>query len=194
MKPDLKHTDKERPRRGRGPLWFVAGIVVALLVVFFFPKIHDALQQAGTSTVKHAETLNQNLKQKKAATAAATDTRATRRAPRFDFYELLKHPTQILTSKEGGEVKSAPDSQAPVTQVGSYVLQVASLRKEKDAEKLKAQLALWGIGSHIQKVRVQDETWHRVRIGPVSDLASLNAVRKKLYSHKLQPLLIRVGN
>ncbi|MGH8273155.1 MAG: SPOR domain-containing protein [Gammaproteobacteria bacterium] len=194
MKPDLKHSDKERPRRGRGPLWFVAGIIVALIIIFVFPKLHYALKHAGTTAAKNAEALNKTLRGKKGKPAPAASTNANAKAPRFDFYELLKHPTQILTSSESNEVKTQPTASAVVTHSGKYILQVASLRDDAQAEKLKARLALWGIVSHIQKVQIQGETWHRVRVGPVSDLASLNALRKKLHSHQIKPLLIRVGN
>ncbi len=198
MRPDLKSPrKKEQRRRGGRLLWFIAGVIVALVIIFAFPAIKHSLEHAKTSAIKKAKTLNKNLQKNKPekearntkAPAAASKGRTT-----FDFYYLLTHPTQILTPGETHEVKSEPDSRTSVTQAGSYVLQVASLRHGKDADRLKAQLALWGIRSHVQKVEVQGETWHRVRIGPIDDLSRLNALRKTLAGHHLKPLLIRVGN
>ncbi len=194
MKPDLKHRDTEKPRRGGGLLWFVAGGIVAVILIFAVPAIRHTLEHAKTSTVEHAKALNKSLHEKTTAKPAKTSAGASAAAPRFDFYQLLKHPTQILTSHESDEVKGEPDSHASVTQSGSYILQVASLRNGADAEKFKAQLALWGISSHVQKVKVQKETWHRVRIGPVKNLAKLNALREKLAQHHIKPLLIRVAD
>ncbi|MGH8162470.1 MAG: SPOR domain-containing protein [Gammaproteobacteria bacterium] len=193
MRPDLKNAPKKERRRGSGLLWFIAGGIVALVIIFAFPAIHHSLEHAKTTAVKHARALNKNQQERTAKNTKAPPA-ASKRKPTFDFYYLLTHPTQILTSSESNEVKSEPDSQASVTQTGSYVLQVASVRHGEDADRLKAQLALWGIRSHVQKVQVQGETWHRVRIGPVSDLSHLNALRKTLAEHHLKPLLIRVGN
>ena len=186
MKPDLKNPQQGEPRRGRGVLWFIAGGIVAVILIVAFPGIKDALHHAGESTIEHASALKDKLGRTRPGTAA------TRAGPHFDFYQLLKHPTQILTSSESREVATPPATQ-PVAQAGSYILQVASFRDAKAANALKAQLALWGIQSSVEAVKVQDETWHRVRIGPLSDLDKLNAVRKQLAGHQLHALVIHAG-
>ena len=186
MKPDLKDPQQEPPRRGRGILWFVAGGIVAVILVFAFPGIKEALHHAEKSTLQHAAALKDKLGRTRPGKAA------TSAGPHFDFYQLLKHPTQILTSAESHEVATPPATQ-PVDQAGSYILQVASLRDAKAANALKAQLALWGIQAAVQSVDVQGETWHRVRIGPISDLGKLNAVRRKLANHQMHALLIHAG-
>ena len=43
-------------------------------------------------------------------------------------------------------------------------------------------------------MEVQDETWHRVRIGPLSDLSKINGLRDKLAQHKLHAIVIHAGN
>ncbi|MDN5864498.1 MAG: SPOR domain-containing protein [Gammaproteobacteria bacterium] len=190
MKPDLKNPDKSDKTRSRGLFWFVAGIVVAVVVVFAFPAIHDAVEDLGQATVEKSKALQERI----AKTPAGASSPAADNAFAFDFYEILTHPTQILTSGESGEVTSSAASQTPISQPGHYILQVASVKDAQGAEKLKAQLALWGIRSHIQTVDVQGDTWHRIRVGPITELAKLNALRKKLDRHNLQPLLIRVDN
>ena len=49
-----------------------------------------------------------------------------------------------------------------------------------DADRRQASLALLGIESRIQRVTVDDDVYHRVRIGPISNLDSLNRMRKQL--------------
>jgi len=188
MGPDLKNAGQEpAPRRGRGLLWFIAGGIVAVVLIIAFPSIKDALKSAEKSTVQHAGALKKRLTRQKAGSAATSG------GPHFDFYRLLSHPTQILTSHESREVATPPPSR-PVSQPGSYVLQVASFRNGHDARALKAQLALWGIRAEVQSVNVQGETWHRVRIGPVSDLKTLNSLRDRLASHKLHALVIHADS
>lgn len=187
MGPDLKNSrQNEVRRRAGGPLWFVAGGIVAAVIMFAFPAIKGALRHAEKSTVAHAGRLKDKL------TRTPPGATASGSGPHFDFYQLLAHPTQILTSGESSEVATPPASN-PVAVPGSYILQVASFRDARDAEALKAQLALWGVQAQVQPVDVQGETWHRVRVGPIADLHRLNALRGKLAAHKLQPMVIRVG-
>ncbi len=187
MKPDLKEPQENGKRRGSGFLWFIAGGVIAVILVVAFPGIKRALHHAETSTLQHAKSLGKKLSKTRPGAASTSS------GPHFDFYQLLKHPTQILTSGESREVATPPATQ-PVAQAGSYILQVASFRDAKAAEALKAQLALWGIQSNVQSVEVQSETWHRVRIGPLSDLGKINGLRDKLARHKLHAIVIHAGN
>jgi cell division protein FtsN len=40
---------------------------------------------------------------------------------------------------------------------------------------------------------VDNDTWHRVRIGPISDLAELNRTRSRLRLADIEALVIKVG-
>jgi cell division protein FtsN len=42
-------------------------------------------------------------------------------------------------------------------------------------------------------VAIDRDTWHRVRIGPITDLAQLEDARRKLRQAQIEPLVIRVG-
>ena len=58
---------------------------------------------------------------------------------------------------------------------------------------MKAQLALLGIVSYIQKVTVDDKAYHRVRVGPINQLGQLNMLRKQLLDARIEILVIQVG-
>ncbi len=186
MKSEPKNPQQNGHHHTGGLLWFIAGSIVTAILIVAFPNIMQTLRHAEKSTLKHAGALRNKLGKTQPGTAA------TRSAPHFDFYQLLKHPTQILTAGESREVATPPATQ-PIAQAGSYILQVASFRAAGAASALKAQLALWGIQARVQAVRVQGETWHRVRIGPLSDLGKLNAVRDRLAKHQLHALVIHSG-
>ena len=84
------------------------------------------------------------------------------------------------------EVEVPKDARAPVNPVapagvrGDVTLQVGSFKGMDQAEKMQARLALHGIESRIQRFTLQDETWYRVRIGPIGTVEELDAVRAKL--------------
>jgi cell division protein FtsN len=77
---------------------------------------------------------------------------------------------------------------------GAYVLQAGSYKKFEDADRVRAQLALQGIQSNVQRVAIDNDTWHRVRIGPISDPAELNRVRDRLKEAEVDFLVVRVGD
>lgn len=124
--------------------------------------------------------------------------------PKFEFYTLLPEMEVVVPDEELDRPQPLPskpaavdgaagsqDSQAtdaeperaaePELDSGHYVLQVASFRIMKEAETLRAKLALLGFEPVVQSVAVNsDENWYRVRIGPYTDRDSLEGARIRL--------------
>ena len=50
-----------------------------------------------------------------------------------------------------------------------------------------------GVESKIQKVTIDKDTWHRVRVGPITNLQKLEETRSKLRQARIDALVIRVG-
>jgi cell division protein FtsN len=72
------------------------------------------------------------------------------------------------------------------------VLQAGSFKNFSDADRRKAQLALLGIEAQIQKVSIDDNTFHRVRIGPIFDPASAKDMQRRLSQSDIEALVIRL--
>jgi cell division protein FtsN len=111
--------------------------------------------------------------------------------PRFDFYNMLPNFEVIIPEQEP-DVSTDTVAQA-VVEPGIYVLQAGSFTQHADADRRRAQLALQGIESTIQRVTIDDKTYHRVRIGPIEDLERLNVVRTRLREAGIDVLRIRLG-
>ena len=77
---------------------------------------------------------------------------------------------------------------------GVYVLQAGSFSTYADADRRRVQLAFIGIESQIQRVSIDDRTYHRVRIGPIDDLDELNILRNRLREERIEVLRIRLGD
>jgi cell division protein FtsN len=112
--------------------------------------------------------------------------------PRFDFYSMLPNFEVIIPEQEP-DVSTDTATKA-VVQPGVYVLQAGSFTQHADADRRRAQLALQGIESTIQRVTIDDKTYHRVRIGPIEDLEQLNVVRSRLREADIDVLRIRLGD
>ncbi len=116
-----------------------------------------------------------------------------RAAQKYDFYEMLPN-FEVVVPEKDKEVKRDLPAGAPIERPGIYVLQVGSYRTDSEAERVRAQLALQGVTAKVQRVAVDADVWHRVRIGPLTDLNQLNKVRKQLRAAEVDALVIRVGD
>ncbi len=112
---------------------------------------------------------------------------------RFDFYEMLPAFEVEVTEEEATPSPGQPAPSA-VVEPGLYVLQAGSFSQYADADRRRAELALQGIESNIQKVTIGDRTYHRVNIGPTDDLDELNMLRSRLRAAKIDVLRIRMGD
>jgi cell division protein FtsN len=111
--------------------------------------------------------------------------------PRFDFYDILPRYEVVVPEVEEQPARAASPAR-PIDEPGSYILQAGSFAKLADADRLQASLALLGIESRIQKVTIDDDVFHRVRVGPIRDLAEVNRLRAKMRSARLDPLVMKV--
>jgi cell division protein FtsN len=114
-------------------------------------------------------------------------------AEKYDFYEMLPH-FEVVVPEKDKDVKHDLPPGAKIERPGVYVLQAGSYRNEADADRVRAQLALQGVDAKVQRVAVDTDVWHRVRIGPISNLDELNKVRKQLQAADVDAIVIRVGD
>jgi cell division protein FtsN len=89
---------------------------------------------------------------------------------------------------------SADHEPRAIVDPGVYVLQAGSFSEFVDADRRRATLAMQGIESRIQRVTIDDKTYHRVRIGPIDDLDELNILRSRLRAANIDVLRIRLGD
>ena len=149
--------------------------------------------------------------------------RAAPEKPRFEFYTMLPEMEVAVPEEElraampeeevrdsGPEEKpratarAAPTAPPPPLRAppkaaaratGAYLLQVGSFRSRKEAERLKAELALLGVQAAVQSVVIDGKnTWHRVRVGPYTDLRALNNDRVRLRENRREAIVLRIGS
>jgi cell division protein FtsN len=156
----------------------VAGLAVGLALYLFDPR---GPQPPGAAPEAAAP----------AEPASARESAGEEPAERYDYYQMLPNFEVVVPEKE---VAMPPDAPEATEKKGAYVLQAGSYRKFEDADRVRAQLALQGIESNVQRVAIDSDTWHRVRIGPISDPAELDRVRTRLKEAEVDFLVVRVGD
>jgi cell division protein FtsN len=93
----------------------------------------------------------------------------------YDFYDML--PAQEVEVPEASTRSASPASVLPK---GDVVLQAGAFKQADEADRLKARLAQYGVDAKIQRFSLDDETWFRVRIGPIATVEELENVRARL--------------
>lgn len=114
--------------------------------------------------------------------------------PRFEFYTMLPEMEVAVPENElSRPPASGTASQQTPAGAGNYYLQAGSFRLAQEADKMKANLAFLGLEASIQTVTINGtDTWHRVRVGPYSDLASLNESRARLRENDIEAMVLKV--
>ena len=111
---------------------------------------------------------------------------------RFTFYDILPNVEVVIPEKTPRtETDTTPQA---IVEPGLYVLQAGSFSTNADADRRRAELALHGIESITQRVKVNDRNYHRVYIGPTDDLDELNMLRSRLREAKIDVLRIRLSD
>jgi len=116
--------------------------------------------------------------------------------PRFEFYKIL--PSGQEPAPSTGDARIPPQAaQAPVSVPAesgeAYYLQAGAFQKSADADNLKAKLALMGLETSLQEVKVPEKgVMHRVRVGPFGKLEDMNRVRNQLSQNGIQATVIKI--
>ena len=105
--------------------------------------------------------------------------------PTIDFYSVLpKRKVEIPISEEEREGIENPSINKEA--VDRSILQVGSFQSAGEADSLKAQLAFLGLQATIKSAVVDDETWHRVQVGPFASDSKLSRAKNLLIENKIE--------
>lgn len=188
--------NRQQPQRGSMPwgpmlLSFAVGAFVMFLV-----HLKDNVPADGTPKTAQQEQKSAGIE------------------PTFDFYTLLPESEEVVTRPQTAEqpiVTAPPEQTAEATaepetssseqqpaetakaeETESYMIQVGSFKKLSDADAYRAKLAFLGVESKVQTVTIDDQdTWHRVQIGPISGRGQADALQKQLRENDIDSLLLR---
>lgn len=172
-----------------GWLWMLFGLSLGLSVAFaIYVKDREPVAVASAPQPASMQGALDNNNESPAADEPAEEQGESR----FTFYDMLPNFEVIIPEQEPDvKVDAQPEA---VVEPGLYVLQAGSFSAYADADRRRAELALHGIESSIQRVTIDDKTYHRVRIGPTDNLDELNMLRSRLRAAQIDVLRIRLGD
>ena len=179
-----------RPARGKGS--FVRGLVLGLAVAAVVHIYHAGLPDWFDGPDEDP-----------ASDAGRIEPPKTN----FDFYRLLPRtevrtddsdlldetpsPTRRTAARPpvgtGREPASSPGGREPASSPGArppgpreYRVQVGSFREKKEADRLRAELALGGFETSIRTATTATGTWHRVTLGPFRGREAAEAAKARV--------------
>jgi cell division protein FtsN len=185
MARDYKNAKRSSKGSGMsGIAGFVVGLALGLSVAMAV-YLYDR-RPAARVAQSAAPIATENADERKQPAPEADDP-----DPQFEFYEMLPKFEVVVPEQDGAA--RATRSSAPIEKPGAYILQAGSFRSSADADRQRALIALQGVESKIVPYTIDKDTWHRVRIGPITNLQRLEETRSKLRQAKIEPLVIPVG-
>ena len=195
MSRDYVNTPKPKsPHSLPGWVWMVGGLTIGLFIALLVyinentspsnkSRFSDTVSNIFTQTSKDVRELTKHKQ-----TPPSKPSESTTQKPRFDFYTILPELEIAIPEQDLVPSKAPTTTQ---TAKGDYILQVGSFKHSEQADQLKARLALQGIEANIQSVSINSDTWHRVRVGPINDLTTLNQVRKRLQKNGIASIVVK---
>ncbi len=186
-----RSTSRKKQAEYPGWVWMIFGLAIGLSVAFaVYVKDRKPVAQVAMAPKEPAslqDSIDHNSEE------AAPDMPVPEPAEdRFDFYKMLPAFEMIIESDKPAVDRDVEPK--AIDEPGVYMLQAGSFSTHNDADRRKAELALHGIESRVQRARVNNRDYYRVYIGPIDDLGKLNVTRSRLRAAQIDVMRIRLGD
>ncbi len=196
MSRDYKPTASKANSNGKGSSFFTGLLVGVLLGVGLSVGLTMYLKGADSPFANNkvvrptledlAEKLSKNKTTEETISPNDESAKNPKEDNKFDFYTILPETESTVTEKEIQE-------STLTVKKDNYFLQVGAFQDESDADNMKAELALQGFEAVVQTASIPEKgVWHRVRVGPLSDIEQINKVRGDLTTNGFNADLIKV--
>lgn len=190
------------------------GIVISLAVALWLNRLSNPFIEKGSRPVEPVAKIAPTQpppppEAAKSAEKAAKGKDAEKAAkpaerPRFEFYQILPGDKEV-TEREakaalarpapppGAAAKPGSSPSAPKPHSGEvYWLQAGAFSEEREADNLRARIALTGLEAHVRAVTIPDKgTLYRVRLGPYQSLDNANRIKTTLSQNGVGTAIIR---
>jgi cell division protein FtsN len=202
---DFKGRKMSEKKPVPGYVWMLAGLAIGLFAAFLV-----YLSKQPAENISFTESVKQELqKAREQETVEISEARSIDNSdaekpanskPRFEFYTILSElevfvPEPEIDSKQATKTTAKADTKILTDSSGEakkYILQAGSFKSLADAERHKATLALLGVQSTIQSVAINNDQWHRVRIGPFSRADQLYDTLSTLKQNNIQAMTMEL--
>jgi cell division protein FtsN len=217
-KPANKRQDNTHSSHTRSPLGggstflgiligLVLGLFIALGLAWYINKLPNPFKEKAPAAPPKAEAPTTKVpmtaepaprpapkpaEARPTAEPTATDTPTKGESePAAERPEVDK--VEKVEKVEKADRADRADKKSTAAAKETFYIQTGSFQSVAEAESLKARLALLGLEASIQMRNLPDRgIWHRVRVGPYSDVEELNRIREVLKQNGIDAALVKV--
>lgn len=155
--------------------WLLTGVVTGLFLAFLYYLAGVKVPNDGSSP---------------AITDPSSAKNNSGRAPKFDFYTVLKD-VEAMSNDKAAKSPSADKTPATTAATGKQMIQTGSFQNIQDADRRRAQLLLLGLEVKTEKVEVRPgQIFHRVQVGPFSSATALQKAKQTLDENDIEHIVL----
>ena len=172
----------EQPSIGLWKWMLITAIIIAFVVFLVYLRSNG-------STPENPSQMLQTVPNKTgvATVAPKEEQKPEIKLPQFDFYTILPEKEVVVPEYE---IKTRTrEERVGKAKETHYMMQAGSFKTFKEADRLRAKLAAMGIESKVQKAKVGDVNWYRVKMGPYAQTESVNAIRARIRQHGIDAII-----
>jgi cell division protein FtsN len=175
--------------------WMLITALIISFVVFLMYLRGTGSKQATTPAVLQPVAITKPAKSASKKTEPAqqqkkNEAKDEHLPPQFDFYTILPEKEVVVPDYE---IKTrAREERLGEAKATKYIVQAGSFKEFKQADALRAKLALMGIESRVEKAKVGTVTWHRVKLGPYAQMSSVSTIKARLKQSGLDVIVTEV--
>jgi len=196
---------------GHGLGMLAAGVVIGSLGTVLWQGLRSNDSDVGSGIRQMIETSRQQAEveeEVQPTPQVAPEPQSTN----YDFFTVLPEIEVVVTDDDEGAVQPQPPIPAPQSEDASegnkpevseakiepvasaYMLQAGSYNRQADAERQKANLALMGLTSAIQKVTIEGRgDFYRVRLGPFSNHGQMVDIDERLKQEGIKAMRLKIS-
>lgn len=190
-----RNHNSRRSDAAPGWVWMLFGLGLGLIVAIgVYLRVPGGTRAPESRTATAVETAPPRAVPAETRQPEKPPQRAPAEGNRFDFYEILPQFEVVVPENDGPAAATPAARPRPAAAPGSFLLQAGSFSAAADADRLKANLALLGFESHVQRVTIEDDVFNRVRIGPIGDVDAARRTQRQLRDAGIDTLLMKVPN
>ena len=152
----------------------VIAILAVVLLVYLFtkkPKPTTTSQTVESSAIRKTELEEPEVK-----------------AVQFDFYTILPEKEIIVPDYEV-KTRTLEEQTGKNGKGKQYLIQAGSYKGLKEAEVMLNKLANMGIEAKVQKAKVGNAIWYRIKLGPFAQISSVNSIHARLKQNGIDAVI-----
>ncbi|MDD5274804.1 MAG: SPOR domain-containing protein [Methylovulum sp.] len=193
MARDYKPRGQPKKKGGRQQpavaVWrwaLVASLVISFIAFLVYLRINGSKQPDVLAPIAANSQKTGAADPKKAPPPKPVED-AKPKPPHFEFYTVLPDKEVVVPEHE---IKTrSREERVGKAKESHYVMQAGSFKSLREADQLRAKLALMGIESKVEKAKIGDTVGYRVKLGPYTQVGSVDLVRNRLRKNGIDAIV-----